>query len=493
MADYQAVALGIKPADPNQAFNSINSILGMQQKRQALQVQGQQLQQEQLATQEQQGLSDFFTQWSPGDHVGADGTTDLDSAHSSGAYKGLPGNARAAVDQKLIQIKQGQISNASTLLGLTKDQIGLGSQLLGPLSQDKDVIAGGDDGKAKVQAALKQWGDLGGAAGAKVALTYQKMTDGNLKDGELPIRIQALMKQADNALLKQSAVSVGTGAATQFGTQDPLTGTTTMGGPSVPNKVAPGANILTDANGKQFVYDPQKNSVTPVGAGAPTAGGGSAGAPANKPQFVQGTSDPEAVKQNVEGARQAGDLAPLNEHINDQLIRLSKDTSTGYGTRGWQKAIGAISGGKFGADYQTIGAYLDRQAAMSQRAMGLPDTNAGLAASQGLTGTTEYAPEALQTKVKLADTLNTAARQFRQGLDRVIGVGGNQDNSKYQAFRSAWSANFDPQVFAAENALRRGDTEELNKIKKEEGPAGMAALSKKRAALTALSKGQMPQ
>jgi hypothetical protein len=52
-----------------------------------------------------------------------------------------------------------------------------------------------------------------------------------------------------------------------------------------------------------------------------------------------------------------------------------------------------LGGGNQIADYQKIGAYLDRQAAMSATQMGLPETNAGLQTAANLSGTTEYTPE----------------------------------------------------------------------------------------------------
>lgn len=284
--------------------------------------------------------------------------------------------------------------------------------------------------------------------------------------------------------------TVDTGGEIQPGTVAPAAagGGFAPSGLPIAKTIAPGAVPVTDANNHSFVLNPKTNTVNPMGAGNARGPAGP-----NAPQFVQPTADAATVQKNIASARDAGDQAPLNQHINDQLIRLSNDTATGYGTQKWHEAVGALSGGKFGSDYQTIGAYLDRQAAMSSRSMGLPDTNAGLAASQSLSGHTGYAKDALQTKVKLADTLNTAAQQYRQGLDRVVGVGTNQDNSKYEAYRSAWAKNFDPQVFAAENALRRGDKAELEKIQKEEGPRGMQELAAKTQALRGLANGQLPQ
>lgn len=124
--------------------------------------------------------------------------------------------------------------------------------------------------------------------------------------------------------------------------------------------------------------------------------------------------------------------------------------------------------------------------------MGVPNTNAGLAASQSATGTTEYTPAALQEKVKFADALNSGAVAYRQGLDKTVGTGPKPDLSKYQGFRSAWAQNFDPDVFRAEDAQRRGDKAELDSLKQRLGPQGMQTLAQKSANLRKLEQGQIP-
>jgi hypothetical protein len=198
----------------------------------------------------------------------------------------------------------------------------------------------------------------------------------------------------------------------------------------------------------------------------------------------------------IEGTRKAGTQVGVNRYINGELLKLSKNTSTGPNTAEWQNLFGAIGapfGASLNANYQTINAYLDRQAAMNSEAMGLPNTNVGLETSKSLSGNTTYTPQALQTKIRLNDALNTAAEQYRQGIDKAVGTGTNPNYATYQPFRSAWSSNYDPRVFALENASRNGDTEEANRILKGLKPAERAELMQKRATLTALSRGQIPQ
>lgn len=230
----------------------------------------------------------------------------------------------------------------------------------------------------------------------------------------------------------------------------------------------------------------------------PPAGGAAAPAPNVPAPVVSGTTQsPIALEQQklnlaaVERAREAGDQTPNNRNINQQLLQLSPATWTGPVTQAVQK-VAAVLGLPSGSRYQEINAYLDRQAASQALAMGVPHTNAGLAASQTATGTTEYTPQALQEKVKYADALNSGTMAYREGLDKAIGTGGTQNLQKYQPFRSAWARNFDPDIYRVEDAQRRGDGEELKAIRTRLGSRGMKALAQKSANLRLLENGQIP-
>lgn len=231
-------------------------------------------------------------------------------------------------------------------------------------------------------------------------------------------------------------------------------------------------------------------SPAPAATSTPTPKTGGAG--------IIGTSQsPVAQRQQqldqeaVAHVREAGDAAPNNRNINQQLLRLSDETRTGPYTVAVQKLAAAL-GMPEGSRYQEINAYLDRQAASQALAMGVPHTNAGLAASQTATGTTEYTPQALQEKVKYADALNSGVMAYREGLDKAVGTEGAPNLGKYQAFRAAWAKNFDPDVYRAEDAIRRGDNAELNAITKRLGPKGKRALMIKSANLRMLENGQIP-
>lgn len=293
-----------------------------------------------------------------------------------------------------------------------------------------------------------------------------------------------------------TALDVGGSVAT--GVTEPRTGAFTPSGQNVPKTLTPGVSILTDAYGRQFRYNQQSNKMEPVGTGGTDAGPAAAKptAPVSSLKFAQPAPNQAQVTQDIEGARKAGDQYGLNSHINNRLLELSKSTDTGPGTEKWHNILGALGapiGASPAADYQLINAYLDRQAALSNTSMGLPNTNAGLATSQSLSGTTSFSPPALQEKVKLTQSLNEGARAFRTGLDRAVGVGENPDTTAYQKFRSAWAANFDPTVFALDAAHKRNDTAEVNAILGKMDQKGAAALQKKAEALRMLEKGKIPE
>jgi hypothetical protein len=360
--------------------------------------------------------------------------------------------------------------------------------MLGPLLSDKDVVEGSEKGKQKVNDAFVQYGELYGDDVLPVISAYapgvQKAPPHALASGLRAIQMQA--QSASQQVATQQRSDVSTGAVLK--NVNPLAAADNTG--DIPLSVGP--SIQTDANGRSFIIDPRTNTARAVGAGAP-APGASPNQPAG-PRFTQAVPGQADIQSSIETTRKADADYGSNRHVNDTILKLSEDTATGPGTAAWHKMLGRVAGvggGNQIADYQTISAMLDRQAAMSAKQMGLPDTNAGLQTAAGLSGTTDYAPEALQTKVKLTDALVEGSHQYRQGLDKVVGTGQNQDLTRYNDFRAQWADNFDPNIFRAENAIRRGDKKELQAIKDEVGTRGMADLKQKSDNLHKLASGQL--
>lgn len=494
---------GSPVASPNpvgQGVSVLNDVLGLKQRQQALQTgQYQQqsaqanAQQDQQKNQELQSLAQFTKSASqdPAYH-NPDGSLNVEKFQTD-ASAAAPTYGQAYIGQATSNANA-SIDNRKALLGLSNEQRKTAGQLFGSLAakpnatlqdlQDTADQARGlsdDPGWQKaVDRMLVSHPSTSGMPDAQASQTVRQFARG--------VAMQTGAANTDQSTPAVSMVQGQNGLVpTNVNPQAP--GGVAKIGPTQQQGMAPGAQIIKDSFGNQFVYDPQKKSVIPVGAGGAAGGGGNSGGGRT---FQQPVAGQDQALHDLENARAVGDQAPAVRNVNQQLLQLSADTKTGPGTQTVQKAA-TVLGLPSGSRYQEINAYLDRQAAMSARQMGVPNTNAGLAASQSATGTTEYTPAALQEKVKFADALNSGAMAYRQGLDKSVGTGPQPDLSKYQAFRSAWSQNFDPDVYRAEDAQRRGDKTELNSIRQRLGPQGMQTLAQKSSNLRALESGQIPQ
>ncbi len=481
--EYTGVGLGIQVPDMATKLSQLLTIKSQQQglAGQAAEVAGAQQTQRQRAA---------LAKYDFGKHIGADGTVDLNSLTTDPDLREAAGDQYLDVLSHAAVAKQQQLEAKAKLVGLKGEQRNALSDMLGPLLSDPDVAAGNEKGKQKAGEAFVQYGTLYGDDVLPVIKAYapgiQHAPPHGLAAGLRAIQMQA--QSASQQVASQQPTLVNTGPVLKNTNPN----VAADAGGDVPLGVGPG--VYTDANGRQFTLDPRTNQMTPIGSG----GGLNAPPGAPGPKFTQPVPQQKEIQDQIETARRA-DADPVkgygaSKHVNDTILKLSQDTATGPGTTAWHNALGRITGiggGNQIADYQTISALLDRQAAMSATQMGLPDTNAGLQAAAGLSGTTEYAPEALQTKVKLTDALVEGSHQYRQGLDKVVGTGQNQDLTRYNDFRAQWADNFDPNIFRAENAIKRGDKAELAAIKAEVGTRGMAELKAKSDNLHKLASGQL--
>jgi len=222
-------------------------------------------------------------------------------------------------------------------------------------------------------------------------------------------------------------------------------------------------------------------------------GSGAPGTPGALPHFTPGQPDDiKAAQQEVQSVRSAADQVGTQANINKKILQLSRNTSTGPGTDSVKSWVGMIPGVNFN-DHQELGKYLEKNAIASMQAMGGSPSDARLNAAMAANGSTQYSAGALQDVTKFNDAATTALGQYRQGLDKAVGLK-SSDYTALPTFKSAWAANLDPNVFRVENALRDGDTMELQKLKTELGPQGLAALAKKRLNLQTLSQtGRLPQ
>lgn len=477
----------VQPPNAQQSLGTLSGIVGLQQARQNLQTgayaqqatraEAQQAQQKNLELQKAQSVA-------------------VNGAQSGAYDDGNGGIDRQKMANDILKVApvygQGQVSSL--------------------LSQANEIVANKQAHQNLTVAQKKEMGDTFASLAADPTVDNSKVIDAiealrqahkddpeysrlltsqvmHFPNGATPDQQRQLLGRwaaAATGDVQAAPSTVATPGGTQGITQNRFTGAINPGG----GPVAAPPHQTTNAAGQIVNVTPAGTTSVAPSAGAPGPGTVTGANPTTAQASVQNSSAQNAAA-NIEDARAIGDHAPAVRNVNDQLLQLSRETKTGPWTQTGQK-FAAILGLPSGARYQEISAYLDRQASLSARQMGVPNTNAGLAASQSATGTTEYTPAALQEKVKFADALNSGAMAYRQGLDKIVGTGASPDVSKYQTFRSAWSRNFDPDVFRAEDAMRRGDKEELANLKSRLGAQGMKMLAQKSANLRQLENGQIP-
>lgn len=491
MPDMTPVATMIKPPDPNQGIGTLSGIIGLQQQQQNLQTgQYQQAtaqaesQQAQQKNAEMQKVSALMQSVHGGGYRKSDGTLDRQK-FADDVSTVAPAYGQTIASSALSQANE-VVSNQKAKQDLTDSARGSLGTGLTTLAKDPNTKR--DDVINYYSNWLQDHKDDPAAFRVGIAqASYLPQDDKDPKYRETLGKFAATLTGQPTT----APSTVDTAGAIQPGQTSGITGGFTPAGPAInkpPTQTtnAAGAIINRDPRTGALSAPPAAGPAAPPGASAPPGGINPTTAQA---QTAQGAAKDAAA--NIEDARAIGDHAPAVRNVNDQLLQLSNQTKTGPGTQTVQK-LATIVGLPSGSRYQEINAYLDRQAALSARQMGVPNTNAGLAASQSATGTTEYTPKALQEKVKFADALNSGAMAYRQGLDKAVGTAAAPDVSKYQPFRSAWSKNFDPDVFRAEDAQRRGDKAELNSIKQRLGSQGMKTLAQKSANLRMLENGQIP-
>lgn len=437
-----------------------------------------QLQQQQQDAAQRHAIASY--DWNK--HIGPDGTIDVESFASDPEAPHIFGDQYVDYLQKTAQAKQQQLAQKETLFKLRTEQREGFAAMTNALRSDQDVSEDNEKGRQKVNDAFIQFQKVYGTRDTLPVLeaygpSLQNAPKGRMADALKAIGLQAF--SVEQQVQAQQPQYASTGSALK--NLNPLA----AGNPKdIPLSVAPGTFITDPVNKNPYRVTGAGDTVVPVGT-----------APNEPNKFLRRVPGQDELEQHIAQVRKADSDYGQNRHVNDEILRLSSDTSTGPGSSVWHTGVlGKITGtfgGNAAADYQKIGAYLDRQAAMSAQQMGLPETNAGLQTAANLSGTTDYTPDALQTKVRLTDAMIEGAHQYRHGLDKIVGTGPNQDLSRLQQYRAQWADNFDPNVFRAENAIKRGDKSDLAQIKDEVGSRGMADLKRKSENLRKLEAGEL--
>ena len=496
MPEMTPVATQIQPPNPQAGLGMLSSILGIRQQQRNLQT-GQYQQQAAAANANQaqqqntelQALGRFTVNASKDpSYLNPDGTPNVQK-YQQDAMAVAPVYGQAYIGQMTSNFNAG-VENRKSLLNLSADQQQKAAGFFAAIAAKPGAT--NDDLLEAAEQARGLSDDPG----------YQRTIDRMLMHAP---QVATLPSDKASAAVRQYArqvaIQAGSPAAgesspavqmvqgpnglvpTNVNPQSP-TGIGQVG-PTQAQGVPPSGQIITDSLGRQFRYNAQTNQLEPVG-------NGTGGAPPGKnggPQFTQAAPQQQQIQANIEEARKLGDQVGVNRDINQRIIQLAGQARTGPGTA-WIHQAAAAAGLPSGASYQELGAFLDRQAAMAAHSMGLPETNLGVETAKQFTGNTQYNNSVILDKTKFVDALNTAAGAYRAGLDKAVGTGPNPNYNAYQGYRQAWAKNFDPEIFAYENAFRAGDKSEMTRIEQDEGRRGMAELRQKRQALMRLVNGQ---
>jgi hypothetical protein len=453
---------------------------------QLLQIQHQQTQLagEQQSLRQRQNLAKY--DWNK--HIGEDGTLDLNTLNDP-ELMAAAGDQYQDVLAKAVSAKTAQLESKRTLTALRGDQREAFAELMGGLRSDKDVAEDSEKGRQKVNEALIQYGEMYGEDVLPVLSAYaaplQKAPKGRMSDALRAIQLQA--HSASQQLAAQQPSYVGTG-----GELTQINPNAAAGAERLRVSLPPGATIVTDQKGAQFVLNPQTNQVTPVGEGRGVSPSAAPSSPTfTQPKYVGQSEDIRAQQQEVDSVRRAGQAAAENRNIFQHVLKLADDTKTGPLVSYLQNT--KIGGQVFGDDYQELGKYLEKNAIANMQAMGGPPSDARLSAAVAANGSTQFNPKALKAVTQFNYATNTGLEKYRQGIDKAIGTS-NPDYGQLPAFKAEWAKNFDIQAFELENAVADGDVAAQKRILSGLNKAQRADLARKMQNLDSLSAtGKLPK
>jgi hypothetical protein len=473
-----AELVGLNAQAPD-LFSKLGSLLEL--KRAQTQLAG-----EQQTLRQRQALAAY--DWNK--HIGDDGTFDLNTL-SDPELRKAAGDQYLDVVSRAVQAKQQQLAAKQTLVHLRNDQREAFAEMMGALRSDRDVAEDNEKGRQKVTQAMIQYGEQYGDDALPVLQAYaaplQKAPQGRMSDALRAIQLQA--HSASQQLAAQAPEYTARGGSLLQTNPNAAAGYA-----EIPLTLPPGATIVTDQTGAQFLVNPQTNTATPVGTGRAPGGGPAPGASPDRtfkqPSYAGQAEDIANYQHEVSSTRAAADAAPANRNIFQHILKLADETNTGPLVSFLQS--NPIGGQVFGDNYQELGKYLEKNAIANMQAMGGPPSDARLSAAVAANGSTKFNPKALKAVTQFNYATNTGLERYRQGLDKAIGTN-VQDYSKLPEFKAQWAANFDIDAFRLENAVADGDVaaqkEILNGMSKER----RAEVARKMKNLDALAeKGHLP-
>ena len=379
----------------------------------------------------------------------------------------------ASAKQNLTQTQRALVSNPMAVLGRAGVQ-----DPKAYISALQDVINQNPDNK-----------DIANLAKAHQSTISVLPPGADLAKGAITASQSLMSPTEQQSALSPTVATVGLGGKVQPVVNQPSVGgnapsITPGGGPAMPTTLGPQA--ITDTAGNLHV----------IGGGGGNTGGlpqGGGASSQNSNGWINASNASvltDAQKQ-VTAIRNAGQNTLIQRNLNDNILKLSSDTKTGYGTASWQNlmgAIGATSGASPTKDYEKLNKFLAQKQAQAMETMGIGSTDSRQALLATANGSTHISKDALQEVTKYTDALNTGLMYFQRGVNAAVGTGAKQDFSKFPQFQADWAANADPSVFRLMDAARRGDQTEIDQYSQ------MPGVTEKLINLKNLSRtGRLPQ
>lgn len=442
--------VGLQTQTPD-IMQRLSQVLQIQGQKQALQGQAAEV----AGAQQSQRQRAALAQYDFSKHLDADGLPDLNGLATDPELRQAAGDQILDVIAKSAAVRQQQLENRRSLVGLRQDQRSAFAELMGGLRGDPDVASDNEQGRQKVNQAMIQYGEMYGEDSLPVLSTYARQIQGvpaGKLDGALKaIQLQAISAANQNAAQQPNYLSTG-GAFQQVNPNMPLN--------AAPQEIAatlpPGAreDVMTDSLGNPIVAS--KNQQGRVVGTRLAPGAGMPGGPAVFGPGERGALEAQANKnfENVTANRQAASMAPQQLDQIDKALALSRtiNTSSWAQKRAQiESNIGAIIPGFDKAEsdatkLQLLDKFAERIATDASRVLGVnARTDAERESIQKQNANIGYTPAAVQDVLKYAKAQTLAMQAKGDAQERWLSGGGGITSQ--HEFETKFRQAYDPKIF----------------------------------------------
>lgn len=487
MADFGAPVAQNVNVNPQQGIQTLSGILGLQsqrlgiqQQQQALQGQAAQVQQEQQTARQRAGIASFMQNFDPTQHIGADGTIDLDGVFGDPKLRAAAGDQFPQLMQQMLQVKQTQLQAKQQLVNLNDSARTQFMGIIGGLRTDPDVVNDTPAGRQKVQQAIGQF-EASGPDAARVGQIYEQAFNhapqGKLAQVVSNAQLQAMDASAQSG--RQAPTYVGAGNRLEQ-TNPQAAGGAPQGniGVGAPpgwqfdpvtkswhptSALGPGSGVTQQSTAQPATQPPKQAAPTPGTGGTPIK------TVAGAPQYGPGQADTISAN-TASGSERYNALvataseSPARVNVLDNIIRLAGDTRTGPGS-GWkaaaETAIGQTPGFQGAKDdaarYNELSKFLHQNALRSWQAAGGTGTNQQLSTIEGANPNTTQDPQTIVALAKYNKAGELALQAKANAHQAWMHQPGN-NFANQSDFENEWRQHFDPILYQVKVAQMSGDT-----------------------------------